>query len=93
MKLQDLMNLYFVLSNQNISIIKQKIVSTIYYQNQQMFIYTFTVSIYGMFNKSDLGLLLCSESNEDVPLSFDPSDSITKKKKLQLHTIKFYLAN
>lgn len=31
-----------------------------------------------MLNKCDFGLILLSEPNEDVPLSLDPSDSVTK---------------
>lgn len=41
-------------------------------------IFTFTVSINGMFDKRNFGSFLFSEPNDDVPLSFDPSDSVTK---------------
>lgn len=36
------------------------------------------VSINGMFNNGDFELFLFSQPNDDVPLSFDPSDSVIK---------------
>lgn len=41
-------------------------------------IFTLTVSINGIFDKRNFGSFLFSEPNDDVPLSFDPSDSVTK---------------
>jgi len=39
---------------------------------------TFMVSINGMFDNGDLELFLFSQPNDEVPLSFDPSDSVIK---------------
>jgi len=36
------------------------------------------VLINGMLDNRDFGLFLFSQPNDDVPLSFDPSDSIIK---------------
>lgn len=40
---------------------------------------TLMVSTCGIFNKRDFGFILFSESNDDVPLSLDPSDSAIQK--------------
>lgn len=36
------------------------------------------VSINGIFNRRDFGLFLFSEPHDEVPLSFEPSDSVIK---------------
>jgi len=38
-----------------------------------------------MFNNGDFGLFLFSQPNDDVPLSFDPSDSVLK---LTIHLLR-----
>lgn len=45
---------------------------------------TLIVSRKGIFDKCDFGLFLLSEPNDDVPLSFDPSDS--EIKSIHKHT-------